>query len=71
MLLLYTDGAYAGLASDRENGVREIERMTNEFNSGEVNTLCHRIFDCGQPEYFRALDDSTVVVVRRQEYVGE
>ena len=71
MLLLYTDGAYAGLAADRENGAREIERMTNEFNSGEVNTLCHRIFDCGQPEYFRVLDDSTVVVVRRQEYVGE
>lgn len=71
LLLLYTDGAYSGLAADREHGAAEVLRLVNEFSGGEVNTLCHRIFDCGQPEFARSEDDSTVVVVRRQELVGD
>lgn len=71
MLLLYTDGAYAGLAQERVPGAEEIFRLVNQFSSGEVNTLCHRVFDCGLPEYSKPEDDSTVVIVRRQEFAGE
>ncbi len=71
MLLLYTDGAYAGLAQERILGAEEIFRLVNQFSSGEVNTLCHRVFDCGLPEYKKPEDDSTVVIVRRQEFAGE
>jgi hypothetical protein len=71
LLLLYTDGSYTGLAANREQGAAEVLRLVNEFSGGEINTLCHRIFDCGQPEYVRSADDSTVVVVRRQELVGD
>ncbi len=71
LLALYTDGTYSGLASTREDGANQIERLANEFSSGEVNTICHRIFDCGQPEFSRSADDSTVVVVRRQDYAEE
>lgn len=71
LLLLYTDGSYTGLAERREQGAAEVLRLVNEFSGGEINTLCHRIFDCGQPEYSRSKDDSTVVVVRRQELVSD
>lgn len=71
LLLLYTDGAYAGLAQDRTLGAWEMRRMAEQFSSGEVNTICHRLFDCGQPEYAKASDDSTVVAVRRQEFAAE
>lgn len=71
LLLLYTDGAYAGLASDPQTGSAEMLRLAQQFNNGEVNTICHRIFDCGQPEYTQAPDDSTVVIVRRQEFAAE
>ncbi len=67
MLLLHTDGAYAGLAQERLHGAAEILRLVQQFSNGEVNTLCHRVFDCGLPEYSRLQDDSTVVIVRRQE----
>jgi hypothetical protein len=67
MLLLHTDGAYVGLATERLPGAAEIFRLVQQFSSGEVNTLCHRVFDCGFPEYTQPQDDSTVVVVRRQE----
>jgi len=71
MLLLYTDGTYSGLASDRTTGAAEILRLTDQFSNGEVNTICHRIFDCALPEYRKPEDDSTVVIVRRQEFAGE
>jgi hypothetical protein len=71
LLVLYTDGSYTGLAASREQGAAEMLRLVNEFSGGEINTLCHRLFDCGQPEYMRSADDSTVVVVRRQELVGD
>ena len=68
MLLLYTDGAYAGLAKGHARGAEEILRLVKQFSNGEVNTLCHRVFDCGLPEYTKPTDDSTVVIVRRQEF---
>lgn len=71
VLLLYTDGAYSGLAQDPVNGAQEILRLVKQFSNGEVNTLCHRVFDCGLPEYKQLQDDSTVVIVRRQEIAGE
>jgi serine phosphatase RsbU (regulator of sigma subunit) len=71
LLLLYTNGAYAGLASDEQHGAQEILRLTEQFSSGEVNTICHRVFDCGQPEYDKSPDDSTVVIARRQEFANE
>lgn len=67
LLLVYTDGAYSGLASTPASGALEMKRLITEFHGGEVNTLCHRVFDCGQPEFQTAADDSTVVVVRKQE----
>jgi len=33
---------------------------------GEVNTICHRVFDCAQPGLEATKDDATIVVVRRQ-----
>ncbi|MBS1812191.1 MAG: serine/threonine-protein phosphatase [Acidobacteria bacterium] len=71
LLLLYTDGAYAGLAQEQQAGIAEMMRLAEQFGNGEVNTICHRVFDCGQPEYKKAPDDSTVVIVRRQEYAAE
>ncbi|MCG3161840.1 MAG: hypothetical protein JMDDDDMK_03055 [Acidobacteria bacterium] len=65
-LVIYTDGVFAKIASDREKGVREIEAMAEKFGGAEVTTLCHRIFDCAQPGYDLNKDDSTVVVIRRQ-----
>ncbi|MFN0112465.1 MAG: PP2C family protein-serine/threonine phosphatase [Blastocatellia bacterium] len=71
LLLMYTDGAFAKLASDREKGIVEIEEMSERFSGGEISTLCHRVFDCGQPGYEPIKDDATVVVVRRQPTKGE
>ncbi len=71
LLLLYTDGAYAGLTNNRQDGAAEILRLADQFSGGEVNTICHRVFDCGLPEYAKPQDDSTVVIVRRQEFAGE
>lgn len=71
LLVLYTDGSYSGLAADKEKGASEMLRMVNDFSGGEINTLCHRLFDCGQPEYARSSDDSTVVVIRRQELIAD
>jgi hypothetical protein len=69
LMVVYTDGVFAKLTSDREKGIAEIEAMAERFSGGEVNTLCHRIFDCGQPGLERNPDDSTVIVVRRQPEV--
>ncbi|NBO63756.1 MAG: serine/threonine-protein phosphatase [Acidobacteria bacterium] len=66
LMVVYTDGVFAKLTSDREKGISEIEAMAERFSSGEVNTLCHRIFDCAQPGFDRNTDDATVVVIRRQ-----
>ncbi len=66
LLLIYTDGAFAKITGDREKGVAEIEAMAERFSSGEVTTLCHRVFDCAQPGYDPIKDDATVVVIRRQ-----
>ncbi len=71
LLLLYTDGAFAKLASDRDKGITEIEAMAERFSGGEVTTLCHRVFDCGQPGFEPIKDDATVVVIRRQPTKGE
>lgn len=71
LLLMYTDGAFAKLTSDRDKGIVEIEEMAERFSGGEVSTLCHRVFDCGQPGYEQIKDDATVVVVRRQPTKGE
>ncbi len=66
LLLLYTDGIYAKLTDDREKGIAEVERLTEKFRHGEVNTLCYRVFDVAQPGNDPPKDDVTVVVVRRQ-----
>ena len=66
LLIMYTDGAFAKLTDDRNKGVEEIESFVDKFSGGEVNTLCHRIFDCAQPGLEPNRDDSTVVVIRRQ-----
>ncbi|MDX2043472.1 MAG: PP2C family protein-serine/threonine phosphatase [Acidobacteriota bacterium] len=66
LLLMYTDGAFAKLTGDRDKGIVEIEEMAERFSGGEVTTLCHRVFDCGQPGFEQIKDDATVVVVRRQ-----
>lgn len=66
LMVVYTDGVFSKLSSDRAGGVAEIEAMAGRFSGGEVNTLCHRIFDCAQPGFERNPDDATVVVIRRQ-----
>jgi hypothetical protein len=66
LMLIYTDGVCPALAADRDKGVMEMERITGQFNTGEVNTLCYRVFDCAQPAFEKPKDDRTVVVVRRQ-----
>lgn len=66
LMIVYTDGIFAKLTSEREKGIAEIEAMAGRFSGGEVNTLCHRIFDCAQPGFDRNPDDATVVVIRRQ-----
>lgn len=71
LLLMYTDGAFAKLSDTREKGIAEIEAMSERFSGGEVTTLCHRVFDCGQPGFEPIKDDATVVVIRRQPTKGE
>ncbi|MBK9315011.1 MAG: SpoIIE family protein phosphatase [Acidobacteria bacterium] len=66
MLIVYTDGVYAKLTKDREQGISQIEAFSEQFRGGEVNTLCHRIFDCAQPGFEPNRDDSTIAVIRRQ-----
>ena len=66
LMVVYTDGVFAKLTTDRAKGIAEIEAMAEQFSGGEVNTLCHRIFDCAQPGFDRNPDDSTVVVIRHQ-----
>lgn len=65
-LVLYTDGVFAKITDDRDKGAGEIETLAEKFSGAEVNTLCHRIFDCAQPGFDLNKDDSTVVVIRRQ-----
>ncbi len=65
-LVIYTDGVFAKLTQSRDTGVNDIEALAEKFSGAEVNTLCHRIFDCAQPGYDPNKDDSTVVVIRRQ-----
>lgn len=71
LLLIYTDGAFTKLSTDREKGIAEIEAMAERFSGGEVTTLCHRVFDCAQPGLEPIKDDATVVVIRRQPTKGE
>lgn len=71
LLLMYTDGAFSKLTNDREKGIVEIEEMSERFSGGEISTLCHRVFDCGQPGYEQIKDDATVIVVRRQPTKSE
>jgi hypothetical protein len=66
LALLYTDGLYAKVTDNREEGSAEVERLAAQFGSAEVTTLCHRIFDCAQPGYDSLKDDATMVVIRRQ-----
>jgi hypothetical protein len=65
-LVIYTDGVFAKITNLRDRGVTEVESLAEKFSGAEVNTLCHRIFDCAQPGYDPNKDDSTVVVIRRQ-----
>jgi len=71
LLVIYTDGAFAKLTSDRDQGVAEMEALVERFSGGEVTTLCHRVFDCAQPGMDPIKDDATVVVIRRQPTRGE
>ena len=71
LLLLFTDGLYLKLADNREQGVTAIEGLVEQFTSGEVNTLCHRVFDCAQPGLEDPREDCTLVVVRRQPRAAE
>lgn len=70
-LVLYTDGVFAKLAADRDQGAAEVAALAERFSGAEVTTLCHRIFDCAQPGLEPNKDDSTVVVIRRQMTKGE
>ena len=69
--MLFTDGLYAKLTVDREQGIAEVEGLAERFSNGEVNTICHRVFDCAQPGLEEPTDDSTLVVVRRQPRAAE
>jgi len=71
LLLVYTDGAFAKLTGDRDQGIAEMETLAERFSGGEVTTLCHRVFDCAQPGLEPIKDDATVVVIRRQPTKGE
>ena len=66
LLLLYTDGLYSEATPDRQAGIAEVERMTDQFSHSEVNTVCYRVFDCCKPHRDIPQDDRTLVVVRRQ-----
>ena len=71
LLLIYTDGLSARLGDNRESGVAEIEALADRFSHGEVNTLCHRVFECARPGLEEPKDDCTLVVVRRQPKAAE
>jgi len=71
LLLIYTDGLTGRLGDNRESAVAEIEALAERFSHGEVNTLCHRVFECAQPGVEEPKDDSTLVVIRRQPKVAE
>lgn len=71
LIIIYTDGLYAKSTEDREKGIAEIEKLTDTFSHGEVNTTCHRIFDCAQPGLSESKDDATIVVIRRQPKAAE
>ena len=71
LLLIFTDGLYRKLADNRDQGVIEIEKLVEQFSHGEVNTLCHRVFDCAQPGLEDPKEDCTLVVVRRQPRAAE
>ena len=71
LLLIYTDGLCSRLGDNRESCVAEIEALADRFSHGEVNTLCHRVFECAQPGLEEPKDDCTLVVVRRQPKVAE
>lgn len=71
LLILYTDGVFAKLTTDRAKGIAEIESFAEKFGGGEITTLCHRIFDLAQPGFDPNTDDATVVVVRRQPFKAE
>lgn len=66
LLLVYTDGLYSKLADNREQGIAEIDNLCEKFSHGEVNTICHRVFDCALPGLEEPKDDCTLVVIRRQ-----
>jgi hypothetical protein len=71
LLIVYTDGLYRKTTEDRDKGIAEIESLTDKFSHGEVNTICHRIFDCAQPGLEEPEDDATIVVIRRQPKASE
>jgi hypothetical protein len=71
LLLIFTDGLYHKLADNRDQGILEIESLVEQFGHGEVNTLCHRVFDCAQPGLEEPKEDCTLVVVRRQPRATE
>jgi len=71
LLLLFTDGLYRKIADNRDDGVKAIEALVEQFSNGEVNTLCHRVFDCAQPGLEEPKEDCTLVVVRRQPKAAE
>jgi len=66
LLLVYTDGLYNEATPERAHGIAEVERMTDQFSHGEVNTICYRVFDCCKPHREIPKDDRTLVVIRRQ-----
>jgi len=66
LLLIYTDGLYTEVTTDKDQGIAEVERFTDQFSHAEVNTLCYRVFDCSRPGRDTPKDDRTLVVIRRQ-----
>jgi hypothetical protein len=71
MVMIYTDGLYKKTTQDRQQGIAQIESLVDQFNHGEINTICHRVFDCAQPGLQEPLDDATLVVIRRQPKAAE
>jgi serine phosphatase RsbU (regulator of sigma subunit) len=71
MVMIYTDGLYKKITSDRQQGIAQIESLVDQFNHGEINTICHRVFDCAQPGLQEPPDDATLVVIRRQPKAAE
>lgn len=71
MVMIYTDGLYKKITDDRQQGIAQIESLVDQFNHGEINTICHRVFDCAQPGLQEPADDATLVVIRRQPKAAE